>query len=257
MSRSTVNRVLARLIARGYIEKHEYSKNNHKRASYKYCKAKLDNLGISADSTETEDGMYYTVEQWMVSKYHLSSTALIVFALIHSFTVNNDGFRGTINYISRRTGLCRRACQYALKSLFAPGYLTGGYDRHAHINHLKTVELCDRSEVRAENTDNKTNNAAGVHDKPRISVTSEGLFLYDEDSDIPGPKPQPTYGMKIIDKYNNSLVKTLTKVFVRLFESCGNAFNATISGISPDTYEFMLRIPIKKSILNDILSVST
>ena len=73
---------------------------------------------------ETKDS-YFTVHSFMTSGLKLSGTELLTFALIYSFACSEERcFRGSLSYITERTGASLRAVNYALRSLLDKGFIT-------------------------------------------------------------------------------------------------------------------------------------
>jgi DNA-binding MarR family transcriptional regulator len=73
---------------------------------------------------ETKDS-YFMVHSFMTSGLKLSGTELLTFALIYSFACSEERcFRGSLSYITERTGASLRAVNYALRSLLDKGFIT-------------------------------------------------------------------------------------------------------------------------------------
>ena len=73
---------------------------------------------------ETKDS-YFMVHSFMTSGLKLSGTELLTFALIYSFACSEERcFRGSLSYITERTGASLRAINYALRSLLDKGFIT-------------------------------------------------------------------------------------------------------------------------------------
>ena len=68
---------------------------------------------------------YYTVHKFMTRELKLSGTELLTFALLYSFFCTEERcFRGSLSYITERTGASFRAVNYALRSLLDKGFIT-------------------------------------------------------------------------------------------------------------------------------------
>lgn len=63
--------------------------------------------------------MYFTIHDWMVAE--LSGSALLVYALIYSYSKDGGEFSGSADYIAQRTGITRVTAARALKELEAEG----------------------------------------------------------------------------------------------------------------------------------------
>ena len=66
---------------------------------------------------------YYCVHDWMVKELGLGGIALLVYALIYSFTVSCGSFSGSAQYIAEQTGLVRRTVIRQLQLLTRQGLL--------------------------------------------------------------------------------------------------------------------------------------
>ena len=62
-------------------------------------------------------GTYFSVHSFMTDELSLSGAELLIYALIYSFSDTEEGFHGSQEYISQRTGICKRTVRYTLSAL--------------------------------------------------------------------------------------------------------------------------------------------
>ena len=59
----------------------------------------------------------FLVHAWMINDYGLHGTVLLVYALIHSFSMTSGAFTGSLSYLSFWTGLGKTTLLKILKGL--------------------------------------------------------------------------------------------------------------------------------------------
>ncbi len=69
--------------------------------------------GINTKTSDT----YFSVHSFMTDGLDLSGAELLIYALIYSFSDTEEGFHGSQDYISQRTGICKRTVRYTLSAL--------------------------------------------------------------------------------------------------------------------------------------------
>ena len=74
------------------------------------------NTEISRDTTTV-------IQHFMVEELGLSGTALIIYAIIYSYTKNNAEYWGTRDYLARRAGCSTVAVDNALRKLEKMGLI--------------------------------------------------------------------------------------------------------------------------------------
>ena len=71
-----------------------------------------------------KDTNFIVIQHWMVSKLELSGNELLVFALIHGFSQDNESsFFGSAQYIADSIGTSRRSVMDILSRLVEKEYL--------------------------------------------------------------------------------------------------------------------------------------
>lgn len=75
-----------------------------------------------------EDTSYYVVNGFMINQLHLKNTELMVYAIIHSFSQNQNGFYvGSLEEIAKWTNSSKRNAKYIVDSLVDRGLIRKEY----------------------------------------------------------------------------------------------------------------------------------
>lgn len=82
------------------------------------------------------DDKFIIIYDWMVEDLKLTGNDVIVYAIIHSFSQGKEWFRGSLAYLSKRTGLSRQSVITILASLVKNGYLIRREIPHKGIKYV-------------------------------------------------------------------------------------------------------------------------
>ena len=141
---------------------------------------------------------YFTVYAFMVRDLHLSGCDLLTFALIHSFTYNNDAgcFVGKQEYIAASIGANRQTVNRSIARLAGMGLIEVTTDKH-NGKFKKYVSKTHAASV-AKNDSNLSHKQTDICRKMRHHYSDNNIDIY---SDIKRAhcKSAPSFD---IDKYN-------------------------------------------------------
>ena len=73
---------------------------------------------------ELDDGAFFTVQAWMITKLHLKTVERDAFAIIYGFSQDGESdYHGSLSYMSALTGYSKQSLCNALKSLTEKQYI--------------------------------------------------------------------------------------------------------------------------------------
>lgn len=78
--------------------------------------------------------MYFTINDWMIAD-GLSGSALLVYALIYSYSKDGGEFSGSAEYIAQRTGITRVTAARTLKELETEGKIVRRNVNEKNVNY--------------------------------------------------------------------------------------------------------------------------
>ena len=132
---------------------------------------------------------YVTILTFMLNEPKPQGTELMVYAIIYSFTPNNQKFSGSLKYLADWTSSSKQGVMKNLKSLCEKGYIR---KNELFINGVKLVEYY-ATEFNGgmqlglpnntnNNTSNNTRNINILCDQPKIPPSIEDVQKYIRDN---------------------------------------------------------------------------
>lgn len=88
---------------------------------------------------------YILIRDWMIDELKLTGNDVIIYAIIHSFSQGDEWFRGSLSYLSKRTGLSRQSVITILASLVKGGFLIRQDVPYKNIKYVKYKAVCMQS----------------------------------------------------------------------------------------------------------------
>lgn len=106
--------------------------------------------------TYVADEGFYTVQGWMITKLGLKGSEVIIFAIIHNYTLASGYFGGSAQYLGDWATVSRQSVMRALKVLSDKGLITKSKNENVpgtSVKYIANLELCKKLREGVTNLD--------------------------------------------------------------------------------------------------------